>query len=124
MNSVLIYEVPKTGQTLVWDASTDQLKAEAFLDLFKFLDKELRMYIRAQLPIAQAQMYAQARKGNPEYAEAFLRIRKKNEYEGFTEAPVHVVGGGMLSHPIRPRTVVKIEPPIDTDISIEQEELV
>lgn len=107
---VIIYENRKTD-AMVWDASTPEKQAAAFLDLFNMLDEHWQCYsdLEAEEPYYWAdsrdepevaerrkksqlyrhqlmrQSYKLAKEGNAIAAEDLLKSRRDYEYEFWSE---------------------------------------
>ena len=104
MKQVLIYENRKIDP-IVWDVSTLELRAKAFMALFKILDVDWEAYsdlddecveegcshsctyhkvIESTRPnLDQQGLYAAAKDGNAKAAEQLLQMRRDYEYENW-----------------------------------------
>jgi hypothetical protein len=71
--------------TRVFDISTQELKENAYLNLFKEREKEGYYY---ELIEVGSIYHAEARKGNAKSAERIIRQRKDYEYERVLEVKV------------------------------------
>jgi len=86
---VLVYGNRKMD-AILWDASTKDLEAAAYLALFTYLDTEWQVYADLKEPVAwdepdtpskQRQWYDRAAKGDAEAARLLLGWRKARHYE-------------------------------------------
>jgi len=83
-----------------WDISTPELRAKAFLELFKYLKKEWVVYTcdywgATKAEIAQQkELYRLASDGDAEAAERLLRMRIDYEYENWRIVAVPKSGDG------------------------------
>jgi uncharacterized membrane protein len=87
---VLVYENRKQP-ALIWDASTSEKEAAAFLTLFAMLAHEWVVYddltdSSRLTPSEQAQrvLFDRALTGDANAAKQLLRLRKDYEYEGWS----------------------------------------
>ena len=70
----------------IWDISTPEKRAAAFLDLFAVLRDDWDVYESSALNTTEAGLLVQANEGNAVAAEKLLRRRKTYEYEEWHEA--------------------------------------
>jgi hypothetical protein len=64
----------------IWDISTPEKRAAAFLDLFKILRDDWQVY-ESDLNTKQAGLVVLANEGDAKAAETLLKQRKSYEYE-------------------------------------------
>jgi hypothetical protein len=104
MTKVLIYENRKCPP-VVWDVSTPDQEAAAWLALFHYLDDEWQCYDDLKAPdLSQAEyddglppkrqkeLYRVAAKGVSDAAKRLLAMRKTYEYENWTIVQVEQIG--------------------------------
>lgn len=113
MKKVLIYENRKIDP-IVWDVSTLELRAKAFMELFRILDKDWEAYsdlddeciqegcshsctyhkvIEPTRPnLDQQGLYAAAKGGNAKATEQLLHMRRDYEYESWVITDMGVPG--------------------------------
>jgi hypothetical protein len=77
---VLIYGNRKQADD-IYDISTPEKEAAAYLKLFQTLDKEWDVY--CDLPVNQKDRYLKAKAGNASAAKSLLNARRDCEYEEF-----------------------------------------
>ena len=113
MKQVLIYENRKIDP-IVWDVSTLELRAKAFMELFRIIDKDWEAYSDLDDECAEAgcshtcahhrkveptrpnpdqqALYAAAKGGNTKATEQLLRMRRDYEYESWVITDMVVPG--------------------------------
>jgi hypothetical protein len=77
---VLIYGNRKQDDE-IYDISTPEKEAAAYLLLFRLLDEQWEVY--CDLPANQKSRYEKAKAGNADAAKRLLNARKDYEYEEF-----------------------------------------
>jgi hypothetical protein len=77
---VLIYGNRKEDDT-IYDASTPEKEAAAYLRVFKELDEYWQCY--GDLTVKWKPVYEKAKAGDAEAAKRLMNDRKNYEYEGF-----------------------------------------
>lgn len=77
---VLIYGNRKQDDE-IYDISTPEKEAAAFLAVFKTLDEEWQVYTSGGLNQKQKALYADAKRGDAEAAKRLMTMRKSYEYE-------------------------------------------
>lgn len=94
MKKVLIYKNRKIDP-LVWDASTPELEAEAFLALFDYLDNSWKVYDNLKenpqpdlMRGNQFALYNAAKAGHIRACRELLSKRMHNDYEFWQLLPV------------------------------------
>ncbi len=85
MEKVLIYQNRKSP-AYVWNVSTPEKRAKAFLSLFNLLDTEWDCYVDLDInPTVEvkyeAELFRAAKAGNAKAAEELMSIRLDIEYE-------------------------------------------
>jgi hypothetical protein len=83
LNRVLLF-ARDDGEFLVWDVSTASLRDEAYLDLFR----QVEGHVLDAYGVAHAQIRDMARRGNPEYARAFIEVHSTAIWGSARELPV------------------------------------
>jgi hypothetical protein len=66
---------------MIWDVSTPEKRAAAFLALFAVLKDDWQVYEASTLNTKESALFVQASEGDAESAEALLNRRKTYEYE-------------------------------------------
>jgi len=80
MKKVLIHEGDEGVD--VWDVSTVDLEFKAYRSLFELFDKKVYSYLTAdQMYEQHRQWYDEAKAGNTQSLENFLRARRTYKYE-------------------------------------------
>lgn len=77
MKKILLYENRKVDP-VAWDASTPELKKNAFLQLFRLLDEDWQLF--TELADMQSKVYEDARNGDAQAARKVLNYHKGYEY--------------------------------------------
>jgi len=88
MEKVLIYSNRKT-EAHVWNVSTPEKRAKAFLSLFKLLDETWDCYVDLEYDPGdqdphEVQLFKSAKEGDAKAAEQLLAGRLDSEYEYWT----------------------------------------
>ena len=77
MNRILLYENRKSDP-IAWDASTEELMAEAFLACFNYLNKDWQLF--NDLKEMESGVYEKATQGDADAARKILENRQYDEY--------------------------------------------
>lgn len=83
MNKILLYTDP-TGEHFAWDISRKDLRDSGYLELFGLLDRMTKNLFL----IAGEQLRDMARRGNPDFARAFLELHRSDLPGSFQEVLV------------------------------------
>jgi hypothetical protein len=80
-------------EPIAWDASTPELEAAAFLELFRYFNGDYwQMYVASPPTPKQKRLYERAKGGDAGAARKLLEMRKDYEYEDWKLVEVQDYG--------------------------------
>lgn len=87
MIRVLLYH-DLDDERIVWDISTVALRNRAYLELFELIDSYGEVQVMTAFKLASEQLCDMARRGNPDFARAFLELHRNATSGAWEELPV------------------------------------